>query len=136
MPALGGLLERVDAVLMGADAISPRWFINKSGSRQVVATAVEMSVPVYVVAGREKFIESPLDDLLQLGSGPPDEVWNGASDGVTVANPYFERVPIGMIAGIVTDAGTVGPGSVPDICASVVSATDAERLAGLIKTES
>ena len=134
--ALGGLLERVDAVLMGADAISPRWFINKCGSRQVVATAVEMSVPVYVVAGREKFIESPLDDLLQLGSGPPDEVWNGASDGVTVANPYFERVPIGMIAGIVTDAGTVGPGSVPDICASVVSATDAERLAGLIKTES
>ena len=42
-----------------------------------------MGVPVYVVAGREKFIESPLDDLLQLGSGPPDEVWNEAPNGVT-----------------------------------------------------
>ena len=50
-------------------------------------------------------------------------------------NPYFDRVPIALVAGVVTDAGTVGPGSAPDICASVVSATDAERLAGLIQTE-
>ena len=134
--ALGVLLEKVDAVVMGADAISRQWFINKCGSRQVVATAVEMGMSVYVVAGRDKFIESPLDDLLQLGSGPPEEVWDGAPDGVTVANPYFERVPIAMVAGVVTDAGTVGPASVADICASVVPATDAERLAGLIRAES
>ncbi len=62
-------------------------------------------------------------------------MWSDAPSGVTVANPYFERVPLDSAAAFVTDAGSVGTGSVQDVCASVVPAEDVERLAALLRAE-
>ena len=132
--AVGTFLDRANVVLMGADAVSSEWFLNKCGSSQVVATANAIGVPVYVVASRDKFIRAPLADMLRPGDGPTSEVWRDAPKGVTVANPYFEYVPISSVAAVVTDVGTVGPDSVGDVCNGVIREVDAIHLATAIKT--
>lgn len=131
--AVGARLERVHAVLVGADAVSARWFINKCGTRQVAALADSLGVPVYVVASRDKFIGPPLDEMLGLAGGPAAEVWDTAPSGVTVDNPYFERVPVSGVASVITDAGVVGPGSVAEVCGSQVRESDASRLLAALR---
>lgn len=125
---------KLDAIVVGADAVTPRWFINKCGTGQFVcSSSVTLSgVPAYVVAGREKFVGSTLAARLTPGGGSPEEVWDGPPQGVTVANPYFERVPLEAAAMFVTDVGAIGPGSVPELCQSAVSTKSTERLASIL----
>ena len=130
--AVGTALEQLDAVLVGADAVCPRWFINKCGTRQLAAVAAENGIPLYVVASRDKFLGPPLDARLRLGHGPAVEVWAEAPATVKVSNPYFERVPIEGVASLITDGGTIGPGSVTAVCAGMTSSAAADRLAALL----
>ena len=62
--------------LLGADAVTTEFFVNKIGSARITATAVEAGVPVYVVASREKLIRP------ELYEGKPRNV------------ELFERVPL------------------------------------------
>jgi translation initiation factor 2B subunit (eIF-2B alpha/beta/delta family) len=100
---LGTALSSNDALLLGADAVSGDWFINKAGSAQLAALAVELHVPVYVVASREKFVPPRIAALLQLRQGPAAEVWDQPPRGVTVRNPYFERVPLTLVRAVLSD---------------------------------
>ena len=131
--ALSGLSHRMSAVLVGADAVAAEWFVNKSGTRQVAAVAADRGTPVYVVASRDKFIVDPLAGMLQLSGGPAAEVWSGAPDGVNVVNPYFERVPLDVIAGVITDTGVVDPSSLGIVADGLMKERDASRLALLIQ---
>src|SRR5262245_45414088 len=51
-------VPKADAVIVGADAVGPSSFINKVGTRALCALANSASVPVYVLAGREKILEA------------------------------------------------------------------------------
>ena len=62
---------QLEAVVVGADAVAPRWFINKCGTRHVVEVATGLGVPSYVVATRDKFIRETLADELRSNQGPP-----------------------------------------------------------------
>ena len=129
------LSVKLDAIVVGADAVTPRWFVNKCGTGQLASSssATVSGVPAYVVAGREKFVGSTLAAQLTSSGGPPEEVWDAPPHGVTVANPYFEKVPLEVAAMFVTDVGAIGPGSVPELCQSAVSAKSTERLASILR---
>ena len=118
--ALGQAVKSADAVLIGADAVTPEWFINKIGTRSLAATAVQGGIPVYVVAGREKFVRP--DSVLQITvrSGPPAEVWDGVPEGIVVWNPYFEACPVELATAFVTDIGLIGSADVASVCRSAV----------------
>ena len=124
---------QLDAIVVGADAVTPRWFVNKCGSRQLIAAVGTDGVPTYVVASRDKFIGPMLASELTPSGGPPEEVWRTPPPAVIVANPYFEKVPIEAVAMFVTDAGPVGPGSVLDLCRAAVPPASAARLVSLIR---
>ena len=130
MAAVGPQLE---AVVVGTDAVTPRWFVNKCGTRHVVEVAAGFGVPSYVVGSRDKFIGQTLADELRPNEGLPEELWEHPPPGVNVANPYFERIPVELAAMFVTDAGPLGPASVSELCQSVVNRADAARLAGIIR---
>ena len=134
---IGAVIEgtgaQLEAVVVGADAVASRWFVNKCGTRQLVDVAASLGVPSYVVASRDKFIHEVLADELRPNQGPTDEVWADPPRGVTVANPYFERIPVESVATFVTDSGFLGPASVPDLCQSVVSRSDSVRLATIVR---
>ena len=131
---VGALSVKLDAIVVGADAVTPRWFINKCGTGQFVSSssATLSGVPAYVVAGREKFVGSTLAARLIPSGGPPEEVWDAPPQGVAVANPYFEKVPLEAAAMFVTDVGAIGPGSVPELCQSTVGTTSTERLVSIL----
>jgi methylthioribose-1-phosphate isomerase len=111
-PATGG----ADVVLVGADAIAPTWFLNKAGTRMLAAAATQQGVPVYVVASRDKFVGRDLAARLVIRSGEPAEVWGSPPAGVEVRNPYFELIPLDLVTAVISDAGILGTGMVPDVC--------------------
>lgn len=117
--AIGHALGAADAVLVGADAISPEWVLNKSGTRMLVAAAGQQGVGAYVVATRDKFVGHGIAARLVPREGAPAEIWETPPPGVIVRNPYFETTPLEMFAGLITDLGVIGPASAAEVCEAV-----------------
>ncbi len=116
---VGQALGAADAVLVGADAVTPEWFLNKIGTRLLVSAAHLQGVPTYVVASRDKFASHALARCVAPREGSIGEVWGTAPGGVTVKNPYFERVPLELVTGVISDAGLLGAPMVAELCASL-----------------
>ena len=114
--AIAHALTGADAVIVGADAIAPSWFFNKSGTRMLAAAAAQQGVPVYVAATRDKFVSQEMSARLVIRNGNPGEVWADAPSGVDVRNPYFESTPLDLVTAVVSDIGVLGTGMVPDVC--------------------
>ena len=119
--AIAHALEGSDAVVVGADAVGPDWFLNKSGTRMLAAAASQQGVAVYVVAGRDKFVGPAVASRLVIRDGAPDEIWASPPAGVEVRNPYFEYVPLDLVTGVISDAGVLGVGMVPEVCAAATA---------------
>ncbi len=100
-------LDAADAVLVGADAVTPEFLINKVGTAGLCAMASVRGVPVYALAGREKALSATEAARLQHPDAAASEVWNAPPAGVRVRNAYFERVPVSLVAMIVSDAGPI-----------------------------
>lgn len=114
--AIGHALAAADAVILGADAVGPEWFLNKSGTRMLAAAAAQQGVPVYVAATRDKFVGHAVGARLVIREGTAAEVWDGPPTGVGVRNPYFESTPLDLVTGIISDVGVLGAGMVPEVC--------------------
>jgi translation initiation factor 2B subunit (eIF-2B alpha/beta/delta family) len=114
--AIAHALTGADAVVVGADAISPAWFLNKSGTRMLAAAAAQSGVPVYVLATRNKFLSSAVAPRLTVRDESPAEVWPAAPPGITVRNPYFEPTSLDLVSAVISDAGVLGAALVPDAC--------------------
>jgi translation initiation factor 2B subunit (eIF-2B alpha/beta/delta family) len=131
--AVGHGLAGADAVLVGADAIAPEWFLNKSGTRMLAAAAAQQGVPFYVAATREKFVGHAVAARLVVREGAAAEIWDAPPPGVTVRNPYFEATPLDLVTGVISDAGVLGAGMVPDVCNESADAARLQALAELTR---
>ena len=117
--ALGHALTSADAVLVGADAVAPEWFLNKSGTRMLAAAAAQQGMPFYVVATRDKFVSHAVAGRLIAREGGSGEIWEAPPPGVTVRNPYFETVPLDLVASLITDMGVLAPSSAAEVCGAI-----------------
>jgi translation initiation factor 2B subunit (eIF-2B alpha/beta/delta family) len=133
--AVASTLGEAMAVLVGADAVTTGWFINKCGTYGLAAAAQHRGVAVYVAASRDKFAGRAIADRLRLSAGPAGEVWDRVSPGVVVANPYFERVPIDLAAGFITDVGMISAADVRDVCTAVSREVNDAMLVGVLGDE-
>lgn len=113
---IGAALNETDALLLGADAVAARWFLNKVGSGALAAAACSRGTPVYLVAGRDKFVPPQIEAALTIATHPADEVWDTPPPGVVIRNAYFERVPLDPLTALVTDAGLLTPDMVEEAC--------------------
>jgi translation initiation factor 2B subunit (eIF-2B alpha/beta/delta family) len=116
--ALAQALDGADAVVVGADAVSPDWFLNKSGTRMLAAAAGHQGVPFYVCATRDKFVSRAIARRLSIRDESPAEVWPAPPPGVTVRNRYFEATPLDLVSAVISDIGVLGAALVPDACHS------------------
>ena len=109
--ALSGALPGTDGLLVGADAITPAWFLNKCGTTQLAAAAAHVGTAVYVVATRDKVVDRQAGESLGIDDHDPREVWDAAPPGIAVRNPYFERVPMELVTAVITDGGVRAVGA-------------------------
>jgi translation initiation factor 2B subunit (eIF-2B alpha/beta/delta family) len=114
--AIAHALRPGGLVLVGADAIGPAAFLNKSGTRMLAAAAAAQGIAVYVAATRDKFVMPALWPHLTGREGGGEEIWADAPAGITVRNPYFEPTPIDLITAVVSDIGLLGAGEIPRVC--------------------
>ena len=68
--------------------------------------------------------------LLRIVEHDAREVWDEAPPGVAVRNAWFERVPSGLVTGVVTDAGTLSPDMLEEACRA--ASADAADIAVLL----
>jgi translation initiation factor 2B subunit (eIF-2B alpha/beta/delta family) len=117
--AIGQALGAADAVLVGADAVAPEWFLNKVGTRMLAAAAQQQGVPVHVIATRDKFVSHAVGARLAMREGAAAEVWETPPAGVTVRNPYFESIPLELVATLITEMGVLGPSLAAEVCEAI-----------------
>ena len=117
--AISQALGAADAVVVGADAVAPEWFLNKSGTRMLAAAAGQQGVPVHVIATRDKFVSHSVGARLAMREGAGSEIWESPPAGVAVRNPYFESTPLELVATLITDMGVLGAGLAIDVCEAV-----------------
>lgn len=97
-------VEKCDAILLGADAITERGFYNKVGSLAISVIAKATGKPVFVCAHSFKFTKKDVEVERRSAS----EVWGKSPCGVAVLNPAFEFVPKEYVAGVICEKGAFG----------------------------
>ncbi|WP_198014797.1 hypothetical protein [Hippea sp. KM1] len=89
------VVDRIDAFLVGADAVFDDGIVNKIGSYYLALLSKEHSIPFYVVANRFKFLNNQLRRIYKIVSMPKEEI---TALPVEVLNVYFEFVPIELVS--------------------------------------
>jgi translation initiation factor 2B subunit (eIF-2B alpha/beta/delta family) len=102
------LLKEGDVVLIGADSLTPAGVTNKIGSWHLAMAAQEKNIPVFVVAGREKWWPEPLQEKY-IETHDPREVLENTSTGITIINHYFEVIPFSLVTLIISGKGILTP---------------------------
>lgn len=100
-------IESVGLILVGADKITPEHLVNKVGTKMIALAARDRGMPIYAVCETTKFVASDyLADVIG-DQRDPLEVWPDAPEGVALENRYFERMPLGLFTGFVTERGAL-----------------------------
>lgn len=96
-------LEKVDLVLLGADAILKDGVINKIGSEGISEMAKVHKDPVYIVSDSWKFYPRKI----KIEERSFHEVWNKAPRKIKINNPAFEKIPRKYITKIISEYGAL-----------------------------
>jgi translation initiation factor 2B subunit (eIF-2B alpha/beta/delta family) len=96
--ALDASVRSADAVLVGADAVAARWFLNKTGTRTLAAAARAERVPVYVAASHDKFAAAAVAARL------------------AVHGTWFEQTPLADVTSLIAEGAVLDAGMVRGAC--------------------
>ncbi len=95
--SMAAFLEEADLVLVGADAVGPDVFFNKTGTLALARLCSAGNIPFYVCATRDKMLNSQGMEIYQVRNMPSQEIMHPVPEGVQVVNRYFEPVPTGLV---------------------------------------
>ena len=102
--AMGYALRDCDHVVLGITCITGGTYYNRIGSFPLVVTARELGVPITVVGSGAKTIE---EFRFENDFRDAVEVMREPVADVTVENPGYDAIPVGMIDTVITDEGVV-----------------------------
>ena len=116
-------------LLIGADAITPVGIINKVGTLGMALAARSAGVPVYCLAGSEKFL--PAGGEAGIEEKDPAEIV-AAEKNLRGFNIYFDQTPLELVTkffsedGVLTPAGVLGKLSAVSLTPSCLTLPDPE----------
>ncbi len=112
--AVRSFMNRVDLVLVGADAITSEGnIINKIGTSLVALAAQEARTPFYVASELLKFDPQTIHGEYEaIEERPTEEVWPEAPSDLSIRNPAFDVTRREYIHGIVCEEGLISPHSI------------------------
>lgn len=99
--ALAGFLGECDMVVIGADAVGPEYFYNKTGTLGLVLLSRAIGKPFYLSVSRDKLLTQEGISYYRVGEMPEEEIISPVPYGVTVVNRYFEAVPVNLVTRMV-----------------------------------
>ncbi|NGX43265.1 MAG: Methylthioribose-1-phosphate isomerase [Chlamydiae bacterium] len=102
------LLQNASMVILGADRVTEKFFVNKIGSYSLALCTHHASKDVYVVCDTTKFVPTSFSTV-ESKLYPDEEVLEEELPNVTVENPYFEEVPLSFIKGVICEKGLLSP---------------------------
>jgi translation initiation factor 2B subunit (eIF-2B alpha/beta/delta family) len=94
-------MPAMDAAMVGADSLSPRFVVNKVGTRVVAEAANRCGKPVFVLCSGNKM--SPIDLVDPIIRRIDREY------GLSELTQVFEPSPIGLFTNIITERGKITP---------------------------
>ncbi len=107
--AVYSILDEVDAVVVGADALTDSHVYNKIGTSQIAFLAYEKNIPFYVASTLLKYTEQNIE-IEQRGM---DEVWKQRPKELCILNPAFDAAPWAHVTGVLTENGVLAPEELP-----------------------
>jgi translation initiation factor 2B subunit (eIF-2B alpha/beta/delta family) len=106
-------LDRINMILLGADAIFRDYFVNKSGSYNICLAGKNAGIPVYILADSRKFWFSLPPEYREMqyneSRKPGAEIWKDPHPGIDIENYYFEKVPVDWADGYITEKEILKP---------------------------
>lgn len=103
--AMGLILPQCRVAFMGCDCVGRPGIVNKVGSWLLALACRELGIPLYALAGTEKFVDDERMFEFEEHERPGTEVWADAPNGVRVLNKQYELIPYSWLAGVVTEHG-------------------------------
>ncbi len=94
------MVKDADCVVVGADAVTEKWVINKVGTFALALSAKEHQKPMFALASMDKFLDEKLSKMLKIPEREGSEVLPDAT--FNVLNFYFDRTPISWVT-VITD---------------------------------
>jgi translation initiation factor eIF-2B subunit delta len=107
--ALAGWMDRVDLVLVGADAVLSGGIVNKVGTEPLVRAARRAKVPSYVLADATKWLSKGLAGFWCSREEASEEIIRIRHRNLRVENRYFDCSSPGLFTGLVWEEGIVQP---------------------------
>lgn len=101
---LFSIIKKVNALIIGADAITEKGVINKIGSYPLVKLATQQKIPVYCLFHSYKLIP-PNFNLGNEPKKPATDILEKEQENITVINFYFDSTPLNYFTGFITDKG-------------------------------
>lgn len=106
--AAGEFINKINAMIVGCDAIRKEGVVNKIGTYPLAVLAHEEKVPVYFVGGK---IKLDARRKFEIEERPVEEVLVRGLPGVKmdVKNPAFDITPWKYVTAVVTEKGILKP---------------------------
>ncbi|OFX61040.1 MAG: hypothetical protein A2046_15845 [Bacteroidetes bacterium GWA2_30_7] len=109
--AIGTIIENVNMIFLGADAVFNDYFINKTGSKAIAITGKYNAVPVFVFADSRKFFNEKnanmdiINKFQKIENHSADEILNSIKTKMKVENSYFEKIPNTLVSRFINEKG-------------------------------
>jgi eIF-2B alpha/beta/delta-like uncharacterized protein len=111
--AMAHFMKDVNLVIFGADTVSPKGLVNKTGTYALALAADAHGVPAYGLAGTEKFLPASLLSRFEIEQQDPREILDEPAPAhLDAINLYFDLTPLDFVAGIVTEHNVLLPAEV------------------------
>ena len=106
-------LDRINMILLGADAIFRDYFVNKSGTYNICLAGKNAGIPVYILADSRKFWFSLPPEHRERqyieNKKPGAELWKDPYPGIDIENYYFEKIHVNWADGFITEKEILEP---------------------------
>ena len=98
----GIVMDDMNMVILGADRLYEKGFVNKAGSLAVCLMAKHFNVPVYLTVETTKILKET-ERTIKRVEGPTEEIYSG--DDMSIVNSYFEAVPFELVNKVICEEG-------------------------------
>ena len=109
--AVSKFVPNIDLIILGADCIFNKSFVNKVGSLSLALLADYYEKPIYIISDTRKLVnqnEMSLDVLEAFRyekPKDPDELWEEVPQNIYPRNYYFEFIPNKYVNAFILDNG-------------------------------